>query len=281
MSDAPHGFLETGHETTTPIGDTYLRRFLTNWIETNEAMARSLGGATIRARGFWASDTGRPSTYANTATLIRPLPPDPTPVMAELEGFFSARDAGESRETYIFSPWPTPDLRSFGWALGGHPPLHLLPAGRCRPPLPDGFRIEPVMTPEMLATLEQIAIDGYPFPEVANAGTGALFGAGLLAEPRFRFWLGFDGERPVGMAIAVVDHGINHVMLIATLPDARRRGFGAALAWQASLADPALPAMLLSSDLGRPVYDRMGYLPLFRFTTWYRSREPRLTAGRV
>jgi hypothetical protein len=41
--------------------------------------------------------------------------------------------------------------------------------------------------------------------------------------------------------------------------------------WEATRADPQLPATLLSSDPGRPLYERMGYLPLLRFTVWSRQ----------
>jgi hypothetical protein len=41
---------------------------------------------------------------------------------------------------------------------------------------------------------------------------------------------------------------------------------------RAALAEPGLPAMLLSSDMGRRIYDRMGFLPLYRFSLWYRGR---------
>jgi hypothetical protein len=153
--------------------------------------------------------------------------------------------------------------------LAGHPPLHLLPAGRQRPPLPPGFRIVQVSNERELKVMERVAIDGYPFPDLTP---GMVFGASLLRDPGIRFWLGYDDDKPVGLAISSVGFGINHVMLVVTLPEARGRGFGDALTWEASLLDPALPAMLLSSDLGRPVYERMGYLPLLRFTLWYRTR---------
>ena len=47
---------------------------------------------------------------------------------------------------------------------------------------------------------------------------------------------------------------------------------GAALTWRATLADAALPALLLASTEGRTVYERMGYMSLFRFTLWSRDR---------
>ena len=79
-------------------------------------------------------------------------------------------------------------------------------------------------------------------------------------------------DRAVSVAAAFVEHGIVDVLLVATRPEARRKGYGEALTWRAVSSEPGMPSLLLSSDLGRPVYDRMGFLPLFRFTLWYRTR---------
>jgi len=38
--------------------------------------------------------------------------------------------------------------------------------------------------------------------------------------------------------------------------------------WAASSIDPSLPAVLIASDDGRPVYDRLGYLSIARWTLW-------------
>jgi hypothetical protein len=69
-----------------------------------------------------------------------------------------------------------------------------------------------------------------------------------------------------------VHGGLNDVEWISTRPEARGRGIGAAVTWAATLADPALPAMLIASDAGQPVYERMGYLRVTRFTLWFRAR---------
>jgi ribosomal protein S18 acetylase RimI-like enzyme len=76
-----------------------------------------------------------------------------------------------------------------------------------------------------------------------------------------------DG-RPVSVAASWVTGDLVDVVWVATLPQARRRGYGEALTWRAALTQAGLPAILLASDDGRPVYQRMGFLPLLRFTVW-------------
>jgi hypothetical protein len=269
-TDELHDRLETGYDASTPVEDTYVRRFLLNWSESNASITKSLGGHELSTERFRAADTGRMSTYANSATLLQPLGVDARPTLQAIEEFYRQRDGNEPREVYLFSAWPTPDLREYGWLLGGHPPVHLLPANNRRTRSPERLRIERVTTAADLRILEQIAIDGYPFHALAP---GTVFGPSLIHDSNLRFWLGKVDESPVGLAISSINHGINQVMLIVTLRHARRHGYGEALTWEAALGDSTLPAMLLSSDLGRPVYERMGFMALFRFTLWYQGRR--------
>lgn len=55
----------------------------------------------------------------------------------------------------------------------------------------------------------------------------------------------------------------------------RGRGYGETMTWHATLADAEAPSMLIASDLGRPTYERMGYLTLARFTPWAGARAER------
>jgi hypothetical protein len=94
----------------------------------------------------------------------------------------------------------------------------------------------------------------------------------LLGGP-VRLFLGYEGDRPVATAGVFVGHGFNDVEWVSTMPDCRGRGYGAALTWTATQADPARPALLIASDDGFPVYRRMGYESLLRLTIWYRTPE--------
>jgi hypothetical protein len=86
-----------------------------------------------------------------------------------------------------------------------------------------------------------------------------------------RFFIARESD---GGAVAVggshVGHGVNNVEWIATRDEARGRGLGAAVTWAATVADPSLPATLISSDPGRSVYERIGYLAVERWTLWFR-----------
>jgi hypothetical protein len=265
--------LRAGWEPDTPVTDSLLRRFLVNWTAANEAPATMLGGRSLRRDDLAAGDVGRPAPLYNVATLLAPLFPDGVAeVMATLDDFYGFSVGGKSGDVYLFSPWPTPDLRPHGWTLGGHEPFMLRPVGGEAPPIPPGLRIEAVRTEESLRAFEDAIVRGFPMPELEAQGPGAAFTAEMLTDDRQRFWVGWEGDRPVAAAATFVEAGINDVTLVATVPEARRRGYGAALTWCATLADPSLPALLLATEEGRPVYERMGYISLFRFTVWSHVR---------
>jgi GNAT superfamily N-acetyltransferase len=270
--DAPPP-LETGWLPTTPIGDTYLRRFLWNWADACAATARAFNGYVADTEDVRLADAGRPGSFSNCATLIRPLTAESADAtLAQINAFFGFDDLSRSGEVLLASAWPTGDLQPYGWNLMGHPPVHLLPKGVPARTAPPELRIERVASPALLHVWEQTVSRGYPLEGLENAPAGALAPSALLEDPHYAAWVGFVADRPVAAASAWVAHGIVDVTLVATIPDARRKGYGEALTWAATRVDPTLPAMLLSSDDGRPVYERMGYLPLTRMTLWYRGR---------
>jgi hypothetical protein len=265
--------LRAGWEPDTPVADTLLRRFLANWTASIEAHGLPAGGRVLRRDDVAAVDLGRPSFGGNVATLLAPLFPDGLDeVMAALDDFYRF-STGERRGTaFLFSPWPTPDLRPHGWTLLGHEPLMLRPAGGEPPPPPPGLRIEAVRDEPGLRAFEVAIVRSFGSSDPELQQPGAVFDPGVLTDDRIRLWVGWEDDRPAAAAAAFVAAGINDVTLVGTVPEARRRGYGAALTWRATVADPTLPALLLSTDDGRPVYERLGYLPLFRFPVWSRDR---------
>jgi hypothetical protein len=238
-----------------------------NLAATATLPVAAMGGRVLRLDQVVAADLGRPAGFANSATLLQPLTGDRLAgTLEELDGFYRQGRG----EVLLWSAWPTPDLRPYGWQLGGHLPLLLRPAGG-QPPSSE-LEIQPVQDAAALRVYEQTVIGGFPLPELVQAPPGSMLDERVLGERRLRYWIGWAGGEPVGAAATTLDCGLNGVGPIVTVSQARRRGFGAALTWCAALADPALPAALLASDLGRGVYERIGFLPLLRFTLWSRPR---------
>lgn len=262
-----------GWEADTPVEDSYLRRFLVNWTTSIEAHGVPAGGRTLRRDDLTAVDVGRPSFGANVATLTAPLRPEVVDeVTAALDTFYGFSAGGSTGAVFLFCPWPAPDLAPHGWTPMGYEPLMLRPAGGEAPAPPPGLRVEAVRDAASLRAFELAVTRGFESPDLEAQGPGALFDPAVLDDDRFRIWVGWEGDTPVCGASTFVAAGVNDVTIVATVPEARHRGYGSAVTWLATLADPSLPAMLLATDDGRAVYERMGYLPLLRWQVWFRDR---------
>jgi GNAT superfamily N-acetyltransferase len=271
--------LRTGWESGAPAGDSLTRAFLLNSAESLVSPVRAMGGRVLANDALVATDLGRQTAYLNSVTSLQPLnEQNLDEVLSQIDEFYgfgsSVSELSKlSGVVMLWSAWPTPDLRARGWNLAGHPPLHLLPAGAVAPPDPPELDIRPVTDKTNLEVFEETAIVGFPFSDLLPYQPGSIFDERVLPDTRMRRWVGWVDGKSVGLSASFIDAGVINVALVATLPEARGKGYGAALTWRAALAEPGLPAMLLSSDMGRPIYDRMGFLPLYRFTLWYRDRS--------
>jgi hypothetical protein len=203
--------------------------------------------------------------FVNTAILRRPMQHDALrDAVTRLGAFYGSRPGGP---WVLFSPVPTADLSDL-LTLGGHPPFMVRGAGSAAPELPPGLTIERVTSPTALSTFESTLIEAYP-----AAPSGRFFAPGVLDAPGIALWLGTFEGRPVATAIAHTTSAVNDVEAISTRADVRGRGIGAAITWSATLADASKPSVLIASDAGQPIYERMGYLRVLRMTLWIGDRR--------
>jgi GNAT superfamily N-acetyltransferase len=260
----------TGWEVETHSNDTALRQFIDAQIEFQRLAGAALGARVVVTDRFAAVDTGRPATFVNFALLRKPLEGDELErTMAELEEIYGA--PGATGSAAIYSPLPSPSLSRWGWELSGHPPLQL--RSPYTPTIDTStIRVEPVASDEDLDTFERIMIEGFEMEEMRGAAPGSLFRPSMLEDSRFRAWLGYLGDEPAGGAASMTHAGIVDVVMVATLPQARRKGIGLAVTQAAARPKLGLPAALYSSDEGRPIYERLGFVPLLRGSFWHRER---------
>ena len=103
----------------------------------------------------------------------------------------------------------------------------------------------------------------------------------VLADGRLRLWVGYEADRPVCVGSLFVAEGVAAFSLGVTLPEARRRGYWAAMAAVRLVEEPGLPAVGIFSDMSRPSAEAIGFLPLTRFTLWHRPRPGPSGAART
>jgi hypothetical protein len=250
--------LTTGWEPDVPASDSLVRAGLLSTADRARHQAVAAGGRVQADDSLVLADTLVAGFfYGNGAFVVAPEGLDR---VEEITAFF------DDRGFVLMSPFPTGDLTGHGLELMGHPPFMIRPPGGERPPVPPSLSIEPVSDAPGLVEFARSLAAYYPMPEQAVS----CFAPGLLGGPT-QMWIGREAGRPVGVAAAHLSHGVANIEWVAADPACRGKGYGAAMTWQATLADPSLPAVLIASDDGRPVYERMGYLPIVRWTLWFRS----------
>ena len=252
-----------GWEADTPSGDTFVRDYVVATADWLEDLAGRCDQRFTRDGELALHDPESPEPLVNQALVLDPaLAADAAALAARLQEWY---DAGSSPGFALFSPWPTADLRPHGFELGGHPPLMLRPAGGVARPAPAVLEVTEVHDAAGLDDFSRVATLGFPIPSLDGR---QIWPEGALDVPGFHLFVGYAEGEPVCCAGAHIDDRLQHVELVATRPEWRGRGFGEAITWPATLIDATKPAGLLASDDGRPVYERMGYVAVSRFTNW-------------
>jgi hypothetical protein len=246
--------LRDGWEPGTPSADTLVLAGFRAMMERTERWARAADGQVRRMDSTVLADSGSECAFLNEVITTEPL---------SLELAHQARAFYPPGRPFVLcSPRRGEDLSAAGLTLVGHPPFMLRPPGGQAPPLSAGIDVEEVTDAAGLRTWADVVSAGFQAPPVDPPT--------LLLGGSHRFWLARSHGEPVACAASSTGHEVVDVEAVATLPQHRRCRLGAAVTWAATLADPTLPAVLLSSDDGRGVYERMGYLPVLRATMWMR-----------
>jgi hypothetical protein len=175
---------------------------------------------------------------------------------------------GTRRVSYrLFSAWPSPDLGALGLAGPETSYCMLRAPGWRSQESPAELEVVEVSGPGHLRHWELAFRAGFGIPLPAP-GSEPVFRSSLLKNRHIRLWLGLIDGRPVSCAAAYQVSGVVVIDHVATVPDVRGRGYASALTWRATRARPDVPAILEASDMGRPVYERLGYQVVGTATTW-------------
>ena len=250
----PEEHLTDGWEPDTPDSDTWVRAAVAAHADWAVATAEAKGRPwrrTDRWVGTWIGDRGE---MTNVVLPLRPTDPAGFEALADEV----AELVPPTAPYLMLSPFPTPDLTQRGLVRVGHPPLMIRPAGPGPEDVAPGVEVREVSGPDELLVARRVLVEGYPLPDTEPLSD------------RDRVWVAYVDGEPAAVAAAYAGAAMTLVIYVAALPAARGRGAGAAVTWAATLCQPELPAVLVASDDGRPVYERMGYLAVERWTAWLR-----------
>jgi GNAT superfamily N-acetyltransferase len=264
--------LETGYGVASPPGDNLCNDYAQALALAYVELATARGERTVVDDPLVAmTDGSSPSPFGNVVVLRRPVPDAEWPALAErVHGFFAGRGGGP----YLtFSAWPTPDLSTLGFGRVGHPPLMYRPTGPIDDQPVPGLDVRLVTDESTARDWERTLVEAYPDPSQLPFRAGRFLPQRALDAPNWRHWVGYlEGEAVATSSAYIGPHHVD-VEMISTRPEVRGRGVGRAVTVAATLAAPDRPAMLISSDDGRPVYTRLGYVSILRFTMWLGHRQ--------
>ena len=190
----------------------------------------------------------------------------------ELGGGHRRDPGGIPRRCRSHRAQPVPrrlDLLDLGLALVGHPPFMLRPLATATAEPTTTSTSREARTTGELRDAERVLVEGYLMPDMAHLPPGDFYRPEVV-HGQTRVFVGYEGDTPLATSAAHSAAGVTVVENVAVLGAARGKGAGAALTWAATRAWPDQPAVLLASDAGQPVYERLGYLRLVRWTCWPR-----------
>jgi Acetyltransferase (GNAT) family len=238
------------------------------YVEFFRTFARTVPGAAIIEReGIVMVGTGRLLPFFNLAALTR-VPNDPVAMIERAEAFF----APYGNRFMLVEFEPADALASVMEARGAQPGawrMMLLSPITGSPPIVPELAIRTANDPEAL----------YEYNDAMTTSFGGDPWATrkILGHPDFlavrdaSHYTGFVDGRLVATAMRFTTNRMAVIANVSTIPEFRKRGIGEAMTWRATLDgldEGCIAAYLQASNMGFPIYARMGFRHVVTHLTW-------------
>jgi ribosomal protein S18 acetylase RimI-like enzyme len=238
----------------------------TNYADFSTGYARRAGSDLRRDAELDRAIIDLPALPFNGVFRSNLTEREVAPVAAETIALAKARKVPVAwRVTLTTPPHTAVILESLGWHVAWQTPVMAAELGPIAPRRVSGVTIEEV-TAKTLADWSRVVAVSFGCPEEYVAGPASYDrDVGEPGEtPLRRFLLRNDGEPVASSALLPGPAGsrLAGIFSVATLEHARGRGFGSIVtqaAMNAARDDGAEVAVLQASEMGRPVYERLGF----------------------
>lgn len=237
-----------------------LRSLDCNFLDANRIfMGASKTGEYLERRDVAIACCGLPAQSLNWG-FLKPPYEDLAASAGAVRSYFTDRKLPYQLTFRDIERAPARALEGAGWRRRAEPtPGMALPMPASIPPAPAGLAIEAVRTPEALVPFREVAFRGFGYPPAA---AHVFLNERLLGLPGVRLYAGRVGGEVVATSLLVATGEVGGIYWVATLEEQRGRGYGEALTWAAvagGIEAGCRVASLQASQLGRPVYARMGF----------------------
>ena len=245
-----------------------LERCHRNYVQSWWELGRSLPGARIEE---WHDGTAIrssvPSEMANTLFVMR-RPEDAKDLLERARGFFTGPNpwrilaSAQGREPVSAAVGTSMKPRP------GAPGMLLYPTPE-PPPGPASLRIEHVSNPIQLSDFRKAVSKAEGIPMLVLK---RLFPRIPAETDPVVLLVGYEGGEPAASALTVVMEGMAGIFDVGVRPRSRKRGYGQAITWAAVEAGrdrDCDSSYLEATEMGLPVYERMGFLVVSEYPEWH------------
>lgn len=238
-----------------------------NYFDSGRTLLGSADSAEVHeSGGLLIANSGLPVVTFNVAFVTRPLA-DPAAAISRVLNYFRARELPFQLQIRAnLDPSSEEAALAGGFKLVRPRPTMVLRPVPDIPPPPTDREIREVREEQAFDDFTATCAVGFGRPEISE-----LFSARLLEHPSARWFVGYV-EGQLGTTSLLLQTGsVAGVYYVATLDELRRRGFGEAMTWaavRAGLETGCDMASLQSSEMGQPIYERMGFRHVARYNCY-------------
>ncbi len=224
-------------------------------------LGTSITGAAYESRDVWMTHCGFPAREFNTCFLKAPGQRHDESIALAESWFEQASLPFMVRLRADLEDACAASLLAAGYERDEEetPVMALGKVPDAPPRVSEGLEIRYVETPEDLARFQTTTMEGFGFPGEA----GHLFiTPEFHARPGVRLFLACVDNEPVATSALVATDDTAGIYFVATKEGHRGRGYGEAVTWAAVCGGREFrctTACLQASEVGRPVYERMGF----------------------
>jgi GNAT superfamily N-acetyltransferase len=244
-----------------------------NQFDAFRIMVTAMPKGEARERdGVLVTASGLPTSQFNIAWVTRPLAKPRETLQWAIDYFDARRLPFIVRTRERFDPASEAAMQGLGLGYTDWVPGMILEmAGRGRPGKAiDGLRISDATDDDTLAANAALLSASFGAP---RHFARQLIMCATAGPPDTETYTGYLDGKAVATCSLFLTGRVAGIYNVSTLPEARGRGIGEAMTWRAvevGAERGALIASLQASDMGRPVYERMGFRLTAKYLTFAR-----------